>query len=178
MFFHQYFQIKLQFKRALFYQNQCLANEDESSQRVGVVRVCYFDSNTYPVHQGGPDYELLRVFAKVLHAMPLRNVAFYLVVVATTKNNGINHQHSSPWLNAAELIVLLSNTFLRSRTRIIRGKGNCQSRMIVMMKMIMMKMRMMTITCILFAQPRLLWTCVCVCVCESLPCFPSSWIYY
>jgi hypothetical protein len=108
-------------QRALFYQNQCLSNEDESIQRLGVIRICYFDPNTYSSNHGGPDIELLRASSKILYAMPLRNVAFYLVLVSA-KDDEAYHHHTSPWVHAVELLAMLGNTFSRARTRIVCGK--------------------------------------------------------
>jgi hypothetical protein len=98
-------------QRALFYQNMVLTN-DEAVQRLGVVRMVYFDPRHYP--EQSPDFEIMRVCTKVIHTVPIRTVAFYLVVTAV----------DNPWRSAADVIVLLANSFLRARTRIIHGTSS------------------------------------------------------
>ncbi|KAG7344630.1 hypothetical protein IV203_019038 [Nitzschia inconspicua] len=102
----------VEISRALFFQDMVLSN-DESVHRLGVVRLCYFDSHQgYYHHHRGPDYELIRVCGKVLSGMPIRTVAFYIIITA---------EMDSPWLKASDVIVVLVNAFLRARTRIIQG---------------------------------------------------------
>ena len=84
-----------------------VASEQESAQRLGIVRVAYFH-DTYP--DGGPNNELLRTLSRVIEAVPIRSNALYMVC------------GSNLWANTIELLLLLVSPFLRLRTRLIRGK--------------------------------------------------------
>jgi len=96
--------------RSAWYQNMVLS-EDESVQRLGIVRMGYLHLATPNVTV---DHEFLRLVTSIIPMLPIRVVALYIVV---TDNKGVN----KVLLKSAELIVLMVNSFVRVRTRIIHG---------------------------------------------------------
>jgi hypothetical protein len=100
------FFVSLSFQlRSMFYLNSAAA-EQENVQRLGIVRVGYFHQS-YPT--GGPDNDLIRMSIKIIEAVPIRCVAFYLV------------SGSSLWSKTLELFSLFASPFIRVRTRTING---------------------------------------------------------